>query len=229
MRRKSALAMCAVVLAFAFAFSQGITDRARRKELEKAFKAKYGAIYTIDWSNATNCVSLLEGRFATGDSASDSVAAVRVALDFLNENREMLGIEVADLCFTSAYYGEFRSFYRVRFAEYHEGVRVEDAKTLVDIQLDGSVLTVATGYVPDITVPVVPSIGGDVAVSIAAKLYELPFGPDDPPRLELVIYPLKKDSTMVCHLAWRVRYIESTYYIDAVDGSQVARTGNLVR
>jgi len=229
MYRRFALAVLAIVLTSAFAFSQGITDGAERQKLDSTFWAKYGRNSTIDWSDTRNCVGLLEGRFATGDSAADSVSAVRVAVEFLNENHEMLGTTGADLRLQFLRLDKLSNRYSVDFVEYYEDVRVERAATSVLLERDGVVLQVGNGYVPDIEVPVVPVVSGEDAVSTARQSYDFPFGPDETPSVELVIYPQAVDSTLVCRLAWRVKYIKYTYFIDAHDGSQIARIGNFAR
>jgi Zn-dependent metalloprotease len=227
MCRKSTLVLGAIVLTFACAFSQGITDRAARRGLETTFEAQYGAISVIKWSTFTNYVALLQGGFATGHVVTDSSTAVQTALDFLDENSEMFGTAGADLRLQGVVSVVIGRGYDVRFAEYHDGVRVERALTSVLIERDGTVFSVGNGFIPCSKVPVVPALSSDDAVSIAAQLDDFPMGPEGEPSVELVIYPVVNDSALVCHLAWRVQHVAYTYFIDAADGSQVARWDNL--
>jgi len=229
MYRKSALAVWAIVSLLALVCSRRIPLQGTRQELEKAFKAKYGANTMIVWNNATNCVSRLDGKFATHHVVTDTLAAIRVVMGFLKENRGLLGTGGTDLRLRRVWtmgVGE----YGVDFDEYFEGIRVEHAETRVELQRDGTVIGVGSRYVPDINVSVVPAITLIDAVSAAARSFAAePYVPrGSAPSVGLVIYPIRSESPVACHLAWCVDYGSYTYFIDAVDGSQIERRQNFI-
>ena len=102
-----------------------------------------------------------------------------IALDFLHENTQMLGVtaaDAADLVVTDQYISQHTGVTHIYFQQQYQGIRVYNGLVNVNVAADGSVVNVGNRLVPNVAKSInttSPSISAVDAVQSAAQELEL--------------------------------------------------------
>ncbi len=148
------------------------------------------------------------------------------ALAFLEENREMLAVDPAQLKLSLS--KTFGGLTHLQYEQAHRGIPVEFAYVRVHLTADGRVTGYQAKYEPEIDINLSPSISAGAAK--ASVLADLGY----PARSEakLVIFPDEFNGGL--KLAWKIRARGADlgsgiwiYYINAHDGSVLFRYDDL--
>lgn len=147
---------------------------------------------------------------------------------FLEENREMLSVDPAELRLTLS--KTFAGLTHLQYEQVHEGIPVEFSYVRVHLTADGRVTGYQAKYEPEIGVSLSPSVSAEAAkASVLADL-----GYPARPEAKLVLFPDEFNGGL--KLAWKIRARGAglgsgiwVYYVNAHDGSILFRYDDLRR
>jgi len=210
-------------------YSQGQQADSAFLELQilgKQLEAKTESKWHISFDRARMCAQSLNGEYETGIQVKDKETAESLSRNFLQEYHELLRVEGEDFQTVNVNFNPVFGRFKIDFQQYYENVRVETGRTRVFIRENGSIYSVRNGFHPGIEISTTPAIGEENAVVIARELMTEPSGSDEPPEVELVIFPVTGDSSVSYFLCWKIRFDEYTFFIDAHDGRQIDKWSN---
>ncbi|HET6203294.1 MAG TPA: FG-GAP-like repeat-containing protein [Planctomycetota bacterium] len=199
----------------------------------RAFEARHGAGWAVEWNRKTGVVRSLFGAGALLAEPGPATAeeALALASGLILENAEMFGIRPGELGQGQAF-PTGRHWY-VHFPQRYRGLEVEGGR--VRVQLTGGALAFAgSDAMPGIDLPVEPRVSGEEAVVLAKAGTGFEEGRDRVLDSTLLVFPVEEASRFEAHLAWRVSlaveapFTRPSVYVDALDRAILAVRENLI-
>jgi Zn-dependent metalloprotease len=160
-----------------------------------------------------------------------------VMKSFLARNVKIFSVKPEEIKMVSA--TQRKEKWYVKYQQYYKNIPVYKSNVSFVATKEGRIQSYGSSYVPEIDVPIDPKISLENAIEIARKTYDSKLGQGLKERdNQLIIYPIKTDSEIKYHLAWKFLLfseqrdpdVEKIFIIDAVDGqilkSYIARFPN---
>lgn len=154
--------------------------------------------------------------------------AAVVLQSFLKENQEFFGINPEDLRVIKI--KKVRGKWYVKFQQQYKGIPVYNTTVGLDTSEKGKIINYATNYKTQIETSIEPKINLQEAIQIAKNTYPQ----EKQQKLKAsfaskIIYPEKKESEIVYHLAWKFLLttervdteLEKYFFIDAINGKLI--------
>lgn len=191
----------------------------------RSFKKKTGTnAWRVRYSPKTALPEALIGAKTSGYPGSPETAA----LAFLNDNREMLRVDTAQL--RQAYSKTFMGVTHIQYDQVYNSIPVEFAYVRVHVNSSGQVSGYQSKFEPDIDVLLTPAYPASYAASTVVS--DLGFAARVAGN-QLVLFPDQASAGAV-KLAWKVRARASdissgvwVYYVGAADGKILFRYNDL--
>ena len=181
------------------------------------FKRKTGAnAWRVRYSPKTALPEAIIGAKTTGYPGSPEEAA----LAFLNDNRELLKVDAAQL--RQAYSKVFAGVTHIQYDQVYNSIPVEFAYVRVHVNSYGQVTGYQAKFEPEIAVPLTPAYPASYAETTVVS--DLNFSANVTAN-QLVLFP-DQAADGALKLAWKVRARAAdlssgvwVYYVGAADGS----------
>ena len=207
-------------------------------KLWEEFREKYNITYAIvKWHKDVPRIAVLDMYLKLNKEVTSKDEAELVARSFLEENKDLFKLDFRELRLWRVL-EDYNSF-DVYYQQYYQNLTVEGARVSVLIHKEGVISVIGNGFEPNITISTAPNITREEAVEIAKKSYS-PMAPNlstakNYPVVELVVLPqryielysLQNSEEPKQYLAWKVKFLEETIYVDAHTGEILHRRGNI--
>jgi len=202
------------------AFGQVEPDTVRRNAWQQ-FQDQRGPEWTVRWNSETGTPASV----TSGLTKPYSGPPVQAAKTFLQEHRQLFGMEpeLSNLQLRSA--DKLREVTHVRFQQTYRDIPVYEAQYLVHVREDGRVDMANGHYYPKIEAPATPRISEQAARQVATRDLGGAVELRRDITSKLVIYP--EDDQFL--LAWKVvvpakePFGTWRYFIDATDGNIIQK------
>jgi Zn-dependent metalloprotease len=187
------------------------------------FEARVGSGWRYQWNALTGTPHAVFGpgvQISRGPLATEAEVEA-VARAFVLENRELLGVDPAELQVRSIVNGLGK--WGVIFNQVHAGVEVEDARLRLLMTESGRLYYFGSDWHPHISAAASPAIGRNVASDKAGREVGFVAGRDAEDEAELRILPVPEGEALAYRLVWRVRqHVADPFgiwvsYVDARD------------
>jgi len=216
-----------VVLVAGVVYAQEDCPTEEACKLWEEFQEKYGSGWTVSWDPYTDVPTALHGFYHLDENVTSKGEAKNIADSFLEDNRALFKIDFEELTFNVV--REDQDLYDVRYRQDYRGIPVEGGRIRVTIGKKNMITGVGNNFYPNISISTVPTITEDEAVAIAKTLY-VPSGLKSMTERynSLIIIPLETDDGYDYRLAWKIPFLETTYIVDAQDGTVLRTWANMV-
>jgi len=197
--------------------------RAAASRLEE----KTGSKWLVILDDIRAAAKTVRGSYPTGADVRDEQSADVVSRAFLDEHQDLLKARTDQLTLSWFEFNTVLNRARVDYQEEYRGIRVEGGMVKVFIREDGTLYSVVNDFYPGIDVSVAPALSGEAALQIVRGL-----DPSEAPgdeEVELVILPIRDESSISYVLCWKVKLDRHTHFIDAQNGVEVERWSNYRR
>ncbi len=206
-------------------------------KLWEEFRERYNITYAIvKWHKDVPRIAVLDMYLKLDKEVTSKDEAELVARSFLEENKDLFKLDFRELRLWRVL-EDYNSF-DVYYQQYYQNLTVEGARVSVLIHKEGVISVIGNGFEPNITISTTPTVSKEEAVEIAKKSYS-PMAPNlstakNYPVVELVVLPqryiemkLQSSEEPKQYLAWKVKFLEETIYVDAHTGKILHRRGNI--
>ncbi len=187
------------------------------------FKEKYGDFHSMRWNSYTGSPERLSKFVKITDlNVSTAEIAKQVVMNFLNENKELLNVNIEDLEIKRLEESTDGKKWGVDYMQVYNQVPVYRGFVMMSILRDGKMQTLTNQFYPNISIPTTPRLTKEEAEDIALDFVnisrEQAYGIDT----TLYIYPKKGGSELSYHLAWMVKInMCKDIFVDAYLGTIV--------
>lgn len=166
-QRSILVALSVVLTCFADGFTQTITQL----QDWDGFVSKHGEFLKVRWDSQRNTPKRIYGQpISIGIQKVEDEESVKDAvLQFIVANKKLLGVKPDDLVLNSVTRLENPLDWYLTYVQHYKGVRVIGGYVGLNLNHNGNIVFLSSGFCPDIDMDVVPSISEEKALKIGEK------------------------------------------------------------
>src|SRR5438445_3431696 len=177
----------------------------------ETFNRAHGNRWQVEWNRVTGTPHRISGSYLPIETAISKETVQRAALDFIGQNRELLGADPATLLLGKLDFNPAAERTRgpgswyVDFHQTYHGVPVEGGSVRVIIR-GQRITSFGSDFFPGINVPWQPAVAREAAIEKARRDLGLQISktPQKAIRADLIVFPDLRARALRYHLAWAI-------------------------